>query len=323
MIRANRAGREPGSLRGQTKLDSSPVFICPGTIIASTYEITGPLGRGAMSEVFAARRISDSTPVALKMLRPASRFLREAAERMRREAIAVARVQSQHVARALAVAEDSEHGVAIVFELLVGETLDDRLRRLGRLALDQAHPIVAQILNGLSDAHDVQVVHRDLKPSNVFLQRLPDGADWVKILDFGVSKLQSAQEFEMLTKKWQNLGTFAYMPPEQITMPSTVDHRADLYACGVVIFRMLVGELPHIAPNVGELISLKRSQPARRLNSARPQGVAPFADALEQFVDTMLAMDPEARCQTAREALSQWRAFASSDNPSCSQLPAP
>ncbi len=279
--------------------------------MARSYEITAGLGHGGMSDVYAARRVSDGAMVALKMLRPESRFLHEATARLQREALAASKVQSPHVARVLDVINDAETGIVIAFEYLIGESLEARLHRCKRLSFAETHPIVTQVLLGLVSAHAVQVIHRDLKPGNVFLEQLVDGTERVKILDFGVSKLPSEHGFEVLTKKWQILGTFSYMPPEQIRTPSLVDSRADLYACGAVIFRMLIGELPHAARNLGDLIMTKRTQPARKLNGILPQAVTPFAAPIEQFVDRMLAMEPEARYQSAREALDAWQALAS------------
>jgi serine/threonine-protein kinase len=290
------------------------VTVEPGTILQQGYEITGGIGQGGMGGVFAARRLSDGLRVAIKLLRPESRFLPEASERLRREAVAASRISSEHVARVLEVLEDPQLGTAVVFEFLQGESLDERLKREGRMPLATCGPLVEQMLVGLAEAHAEQLIHRDLKPSNIFLQALPDGQLRVKLLDFGVVKLPTEQGFESLTARWQSLGTFSYMPPEQITTPSRVDHRADLYACGAVIFRMLTGEPPHRARSVGDLILQKRSQPARKPNDVLPPDADPLPAPVVEFVVRMLAMDAGSRFQSAREALEAWHA-ATADTP--------
>jgi len=283
------------------------VTVGPGTRLQDAYEITAGIGQGGMGGVFAARRLSDGLRVAIKLLRPETRFLPDASERLRREAIAASRIRSQHVARVIEVLDDPAHGTAVVFEYLEGETLEERMKRVGKMTLSECAPVVGQILVGLAEAHDERIIHRDLKPGNIFLEHRTQGATSVKLLDFGIVKLPTQEGFEALTQRWQSLGTFSYMPPEQIKTPSKVDHRADLYACGAVIFRMLTGQPPHRARSVGDLILQKRSQPARKLNAVLPAQTAPFPVRVEEFVDKLLAMEPDLRYQSARQALEAWR----------------
>jgi len=295
-------------VRGQAGRDTlCGVALERGTILHDAYEITAAIGQGGMGDVYAARRLADGVRVAIKLLRPESVYLHEASERLRREAIAVRRISGARVAHALEVFEDPRMGIGVVFEYLEGETLEDRIRREHRLSIADCAPIVEQILEGLADAHGQSIIHRDLKPSNVFIATTPEGMQ-VKLLDFGVSKLPREQGFESLTQRHQNLGTFSYMAPEQIGMASGVDHRADLYACGVVVFRVLTGELPHVTRTMGDLILKKKSQPARRLRDALLPGSAPVPPAVEDFVARLLAMAPVDRYQSATEALQAWRA---------------
>jgi eukaryotic-like serine/threonine-protein kinase len=276
-------------------------------MLQDAYEITADIGHGGMGGVFAARRVSDELRVAIKLLRPETRFLPDASERLRREAIAASRIHSKHVARVIEVLDDPTHGPAVVFEYLEGETLEERLKRDGRITLDECRGLVEQILVGLAEAHDEQIIHRDLKPGNIFLERQANGTTSVKVLDFGVVKLPVQEGVEALTQRWQSLGTFSYMPPEQMKTPSKVDHRADLYACGAVIFRMLTGQPPHLARSVGDLILQKRSHPARKLNAVLPANSEPLPARVEEFVDKLLAMEPDMRYQSARQTLEAWR----------------
>ncbi len=286
------------------------VIVRPGAIIANKYEVSGAPVRGGMGDVHPARRLADNTAVALKLLREELRDLPEALERFRREAVAAKRIHSEHVAQVYEVLDDPDLGLVIVFEFLDGESLEDLLKRERYLALERAHPIVCQILQGLADAHAVPVVHRDLKPPNIFLQRTGKGPPQVKLVDFGISKVPQELAGPVLTKAGQNLGSFSYMAPEQASSPSGVDQRADLYACGTVVFRMLTGQLPYVATSVGELIGKKSRQPARKLAEALPTAHPPFTPELEAWVARMLDRNPAGRFSTAWEALEAWEALA-------------
>ncbi len=123
---------------------------------------------------------------------------------------------------------------------------------------------------GLADAHRADIIHRDLKPSNVFLERRPDGTTRVKILDFGISKVPKEVGGETLTEMGQSLGTFSFMPPEQIGKAKTVDHRADIYACTTLIYQSLTGQLPYSARNILVMVEMKTKTDARSLGEAMP-----------------------------------------------------
>jgi eukaryotic-like serine/threonine-protein kinase len=278
--------------------------IDPGTVVANRYRISRPLGRGGMGEVFAAENIRTGRPVAVKLLRSDSKAKSSAVARFRREARAAGSINSDHVTQVLDVEEDAEHGIVLVFELLEGESLIDRLKRTGPIPFDELHPIIDQVWMGLADAHRAGIIHRDLKPSNVFLERRPDGSIRVKILDFGISKLPKEMGGETLTEMGQSLGTFSFMPPEQIGKAKTVDHRADIYACATMIYQALSGQLPYTARNILVMVEMKTKTEARKLADAMGCAVDP---RIEGFLARGLARDAGARFQTALEALNAWR----------------
>jgi serine/threonine protein kinase len=278
--------------------------IDPGTVVANRYRISRPLGRGGMGEVFAAENIRTGRPVAVKLLRSDTKTKSSAVARFRQEARAAGSINSDHVTQVLDVEEDAEHGVVLVFELLEGESLIDRLKRTGPISLEELHPIIDQVWMGLADAHRVGIVHRDLKPSNVFLERRPDGTTRVKILDFGISKIPKEIGGETLTEMGQSLGTFSFMPPEQIGKAKTVDHRADIYACATMIYQSLSGQLPYSARNILVMVEMKAKTDGRKLSEAMG---APVDPRLEAFLSQGLARDPGQRFQTALEALAAWR----------------
>ena len=280
----------------------------PGTVVANRYRISRAIGRGGMGEVFAAENIRTGRPVAVKLLRADSKSKSSAVERFRREARAAGSINSDHVTQVLDVEDDAEHGIVIVFELLEGESLIDRLKRTGPIPFDELHPIIDEVWVGLSDAHKVGIIHRDLKPSNVFLERRPDGHQRVKILDFGISKLPKEMGGETLTEMGQSLGTFSFMPPEQIGRAKTVDHRADIYATTTMIYQSLTGQLPYVARNILVMVELKSKTNPRPLSEALGHPVDP---SLEDFVAMGLARNPADRFQNALDALEKWRGLKS------------
>jgi serine/threonine protein kinase len=279
----------------------------PGTLVAQRFRILRPLGRGGMGEVFAAENLRTGRQVAVKLLRSESKLKSSAIERFRREARAAGSIQSDYVTQILDVDEDPEHGIVLVFELLEGESLVDRLKRTGPIPFDELHRYVEEIWMGLADAHRAGIIHRDLKPSNVFLERRPSGPPRIKLLDFGISKLPREMGGETLTELGQSLGTFSFMPPEQIGKAKTVDHRADIYACASLIYQALSGQLPYAAKNILMMVELKTKQEPRRLSAAMEGPVDP---RLDDFLAVGLARDPQSRFQSADDALAAWRALA-------------
>jgi serine/threonine-protein kinase len=257
-----------------------------------------------MGEVFAAENIRTGRPVAIKLLRQDSKTKSSAVARFRQEARAAGSINSDHVTQVLDVEEDTEHGVVLVFELLEGESLIDRLKRTGPIPFDELWPIIEQVWLGLADAHRAGIIHRDLKPSNVFLERRPDGSTRVKILDFGISKVPKEVGGETLTEMGQSLGTFSFMPPEQIGKAKMVDHRADIYACATLIFQSLTGQLPYAARNILVMVEMKSKTDARKLAEVMNGPVDP---RLEAFVQRGLARDANERFQSALDALAAWR----------------
>ncbi|MBM4373519.1 MAG: serine/threonine protein kinase [Deltaproteobacteria bacterium] len=280
-----------------------------GTLVAQRFRVLGLLGKGGMGEVFAAENTRTGRRVALKVLRPESKDKQTAVERFRREARAAGAIRSEFVTEVYDVEEDAEHGIVLVFELLEGESLVDRLKRTGPMPLVELWGVVEAVWVGLADAHAAGIIHRDLKPSNVFLLTKTSPAR-VKLLDFGISKLPKAITTDSLTQVGQSLGTFSFMPPEQIGRAKTVDHRADIYACTTLIYQALTGKLPYLAKNAVVMMELKLRQDPLTLADAVG---APVDPRLEAFVARGLARDPDTRFQTANEALVQWQTLRPSD----------
>ncbi|MCL4790252.1 MAG: serine/threonine protein kinase, partial [Verrucomicrobia bacterium] len=201
-------------------------------------EILGLLGRGGMGWVFKARQKNLDRFVALKVLPPEVGKDPAFAERFQREARALARLNHPNI---VAIYDFGQAGSYYFFimEFVDGANLRE-LERSRRLNPEEAFAVVPRICEALQFAHEEGIVHRDIKPENILL----DAKGRVKIADFGIAKLVGRKEDITLTGTRSLLGTPHYMAPEQVEAPNKVDHRADIYALGVVFYEMLTGELP-------------------------------------------------------------------------------
>jgi serine/threonine-protein kinase len=214
-------------------------------VVGGRFELTSPLGRGAMGEVWRARHTTLGTDVAVKLV-AVTAVAAEVSQRLLVEAKAAATIQSPYVARSFDMGQDG--GVAwIVMELLVGETLDARLSR-GPLSPNELAAVFADVTKGVAAAHARGVVHRDLKPQNVFLAETDSGRI-AKVLDFGIAKTTGAQR----TQEGIVVGTPAYLSREQIMGTRPVDSYADLWALAIMAYECLTGRLPYRATTMAEL----------------------------------------------------------------------
>ncbi len=202
-------------------------------------ELLELLGRGGMGSVFRARQRKLDREVALKVVYPDPEHHQEFADRFEREARALARLNHPNLVSIFDYGQDGGFGW-LLMEFVDGLNLRDLLQA-GKLAPSEALSLVPKICDALQYAHDQGVVHRDVKPENILLDRKGN----VKIADFGLAKLsESSLSMANLTGAQQVLGTFRYMAPEQLDRPLEVDHRADIYSLGVVLYEMLTGEIP-------------------------------------------------------------------------------
>jgi serine/threonine-protein kinase len=182
-------------------------------LLRGKYRVLEPLGEGGMAYVLAGVHALTERPVAIKRLRPEYASQPVMVERFRREARAAGRIASPHVVEVIDI-DDDQDGPFLVMERLLGESLEKRLARGGRMPIHEVVEIGSQVLAGIAAAHAAGVVHRDLKPGNVFFERAADGREVVKILDFGISKIRG--DVSDLTTRGDTLGTPSHMAPEQI-----------------------------------------------------------------------------------------------------------
>ncbi len=286
-----------------------------GQIYADKYRIVRPLGHGAMGAVYEGENIRIHRRVAIKTLHPHVADKPDTIQRFEREAQAAGRIGSEHIVEVLDVGELPGRVHYMVMEYLEGATLEQHIRSQGRLSPQEATPIVVQLLDGLEAAHYAGIIHRDLKPANVFLSRGANG-DFVKILDFGVSKFNVLNSDGMsMTSTGAVLGTPFYMSPEQAKGSREIDARSDLYAVGVILYEAITGQVPFSAETFNELIF--------RIVLESPPPVESFVPMLDPafaaIIRKAMERDPNERFQTAAEfraTLLEW-----SSKPSFPEMP--
>jgi serine/threonine-protein kinase len=176
-------------------------------------------------------------------------------------------------------------------EYLVGESLADLLAREGRLPVARAAELMAQACRGVGAAHAAGIVHRDLKPHNLFVCRRQDGTDFVKVLDFGVAKLQAADEASAATRTGTVIGTAAYMAPEQARGEKVVDSRADVYALGAILYELLSLRKPHPGGSQNAILHHIATQPPIPLEAIESE----LPGDLTDVVGHAISSDPAAR----------------------------
>jgi eukaryotic-like serine/threonine-protein kinase len=218
-------------------------------LLGDRYKVHGYLTRGATARVYLAEDLVESIPVAIKMLAPESNKSHDLSIRLLREADALRDIDHPNVVRVLDSGETGSGVPYLVLEALPGETLGDYLRRQGTPPFELALDLVRQAAQGLCAAHRAGIVHRDVKPDNFVLVGPTDDPYGLKLIDFGMAKLDSGGTSGTHTI----LGTVEYMAPEQI-LAEPVDARSDVYAMGVVMFRLFTGHLPFDTSQPADLL---------------------------------------------------------------------
>ena len=282
-----------------------------GQVVANKYTITRLIGRGGMGSIYEAEHLGIGKKVALKFIDREWAKDELVASRFAREARAANAIESEHVVTVFDAGTENQRPY-LVMELLRGEDLGSRLRRLGRIPVADALHVTAQILRGLTRAHEAGIVHRDLKPDNVFLVDRGDDDLFVKIVDFGISKIaprMSGTAPLALTQRGIVLGTPLYMSPEQAQALGDVDGRADLFSVGALLFECISGRPPHTGETYEQIIVSICIQDAPDLRAVAPTTPPEVA----AFVARALMRDRALRFQSATEMLTALRAIAPDD----------
>lgn len=286
----------------------------PGHLLGGKYRLISLLGRGGMGVVYKVEQIFLSKELALKTID--KRHLSDTTiRRFQQEARAAFAVQHPNIIAVNDFGLLEDQTPFLVMEIINGETLGERIKRTGRLKIDEAIPVFVQACFGLGYAHDHGIVHRDVKPSNIMLlNELPvenEGA--VKIVDFGIAKLgqHDGGEIQALTRTGEIFGSPLYMSPEQCA-GERVDHRADIYSLGCVMFETLTGTPPFIGENAIKTMFMHQNELAPSLKEASLG--EDYPQALEELVAMMLAKSPDNRYQSLGKVAQALGAFRRGDS---------
>jgi serine/threonine-protein kinase len=291
----------PADVRDTPRVTSSAVTepdAWVGRVLSNVYRVEGKIGEGGMGAVYAARHVHLHKQYAVKVLSSSVAKTGNAIERLKQEAIAASSIDHDNIVDVTNFDTYEDGSVFIVMELLRGESLAARIAR-GPIVAHETVKIAQQVCGALGAAHARGIVHRDLKPENVFLS-IKAGAERVKVLDFGISKVKSAEaEGVRMTRTGQLVGTPLYMSPEQARGEVEVDRRVDIYALGVMLYEMLTGVPPFEGRNYFELL-WKHGNEAPMPIAARNSNVF-LPEKLGAVVMRALAKEREQRFQTMEE----------------------
>jgi tRNA A-37 threonylcarbamoyl transferase component Bud32 len=247
-----------------------------GTMLSGRYRLDAQIGTGGMSTVYRALDSVLERRVAIKLMHREVAEDSAQLERFRREARAVAQLSHPHVVGVIDAGED-EGRPYIVFEYVEGETLKDRIRRCGRLQIDESVAYAIEIARALSAAHARNIVHRDIKPQNVLI----DEEGSAKVTDFGIAR---SLDEEGLTADGRVLGTTDYVSPEQ-ALGHPVTGQSDIYSLGIVLFEMLTGDVPFHGENQVAVAMKHVREPLPDVQVRRPEISASLGRVLDRMTD--------------------------------------
>jgi len=262
-----------------------------------SFKILSLLGEGGMGRVYLAEHVLIGRRAAIKVLAAEIADKEDLVSRFFTEARAVNDIRHPNIVE---VTDFGTFGKQpfIVMELLDGETLEQRLARVGLLDLDTTARVIAQVASAVGAGHEHGMVHRDLKPANIFLRDHPDYPDFVKVLDFGIAKLVAGdRNVQHHTEMGMLIGTPAYMSPEQCLGDTHLDHRSDVYSLGVVLYQVVTGRLPFTAETAGRLIVAHVQEEPLPPHQVNP-GISP---AMSAVISKAMAKKPEQRFASMRE----------------------
>jgi serine/threonine protein kinase len=278
-----------------------------GELIENKYRITRLIGEGGMGAVYLGENVRISRKVAIKVLHAGLTENKEVTQRFEREAQAAGRIGNDHILEVLDLGSLPNGDHYIVMEYLDGEALTSRIKTRGRMEPLELAQIIRQVLVGLSAAHRAGIIHRDLKPDNIFILKEKAGKkDFCKIIDFGISKFQPLNNDGMrMTRTGMMMGTPYYMSPEQASGSHEADHRADLYAVGVMMFEATTGQVPFDAATFNQLLFKIVLD-----DVPRPEALQPDLDpAFASLISKAMARDMNQRFQSSDdfiEAIDGW-----------------
>src|SRR5580698_2303951 len=275
-----------------------------GDLVDGKYRLLRIIGEGGWGIVFEGENARTLKRVAIKILRARPDLTADIRTRFEREAQAAGRIGSDHIVAVFDLGTVADGSHYMVMELLSGEDLATRLRAQGALEATAAAKIVLQLLEGLAAAHEAGIMHRDLKPENLFLVPTRSGEDFVKILDFGISKF-TTPGMSSATMTGAILGSPCYMAPEQARGLKNVDPRTDLYSVGALLYECVIGRVPFDGDNFNDLMFKIALAPRPNPLDLRPD----LDPALAGILVKAIQADANERFQSAiqfQETLGAW-----------------
>ncbi len=282
----------------------SEFALSEGSLIAGRYRLEHPLGEGGMGTVWAATHTVTRRSVAMKFLKDSMRHRRDLRERFLREAAAASALKHPNVVEIIDVFDFAEGSPVMVMELLRGETLGAKLLRDERLSMEETAALLLPIVSAVGEAHALGIVHRDLKPDNLFL--LEGTAEpRVKVLDFGIAKLSAERYLQegpspLLTESGSMLGTPCYMAPEQASGESPVDHRADIWSLGVILYECLSGVRPIEGENLPQVVARLMSAGIMPLERIAPELPAEVTGLVKRMLTRDVGRRPASLVEVSR-----------------------
>jgi predicted Ser/Thr protein kinase len=268
-----------------------------GAVIADRYNVIKKLGEGGMGTVYLAEHVKMGRKSAIKVMNPGMVSDADAISRFNREASNASRINHPNVASVYDFGETSDGLIYLAMEFIEGPSLTKVIEESGSLPPVRAAEITRQAAEALAAAHDLGIVHRDLKPDNIMLAKGRDGADIVKVVDFGIAKAADG-EGQKVTKTGLVVGTPEYMSPEQLA-GDKLDGRSDTYSLALVTYAMMTGKLPFPAETIQESMIKRLTDEPKPLAESKPDVIWP--EAVQTVITTALQRDAVSRYQTASE----------------------
>ena len=283
-----------------------PPPVRPGDVVAGKYVVDREIAAGGMGLVFSARHVELDQAVALKFMRAELRG-QISTSRFTLEARATAKLRSAHVARVFDVGVLEDGTPYMVMELLEGIDLERLIEDRGRLSPEIAAELVTQACEAVAEAHNAGIIHRDLKPANLFLTKTPQGAPFVKVLDFGISKA-TIDAPTRATAAGTIMGSPPYMSPETLKSSRNANVQSDVWALGVILYELATGRLPFDGEGVGDIaLKVHHDEPVW------PAVLDPtIAKEYDDIVRSCLQKDPSKRFSSAIELRDALVAFSTS-----------